>query len=119
MPRYSKQQPQKCNEYTAYVRRTLFASFAHERQVNIMASKTFDEWCDSVLIIPSNRSAVLRNCWDAAIKSLEDVQNQTTNNARDEILLCADERTSCSTHVSVCTLGFGKCTMQRKTSPVA
>ena len=49
---------------------------------------------------------------------IKELLNTAHNNARDEILLCADERTGCSSHVSVCTLHSGGCTMQRKTSPV-
>ena len=51
--------------------------FAHERQVNSMAARTFDDWwknewhCDE--------EAGFRSCWDAAIKSLEGVQTQPTN----------------------------------------
>ena len=53
------------------------------------------------------------------ISELLESAKPSHNNARDEILLCADERISCSSHVSVCKLNVGGCNMQHKTSPVA
>jgi hypothetical protein len=54
--------------------------FAHERQVNSMAAKTFSEWWGHFNIDddPTLRQEY-SECWNAAIASMEGVQTQTTN----------------------------------------
>jgi len=40
------------------------------------------------------------------------------NNARDEILLCSLTGVKCGNRLRICKLKFGKCSGQRKISPI-
>ena len=48
-----------------------------------MAAITFDEYCEDNAIFGEYKT-LYRHCWDAAIKSLEGVQTQTTNSTKPE-----------------------------------
>jgi hypothetical protein len=66
-----------------------------------------------------HRLPTFEETWEAAIKSLEGVQNQTNNSQRDEILLCTLTGVKCGNRMRICKLKLGACSGQRKTSPVA
>jgi len=59
--------------------------FAHERQVNSMAARTYKEWWAKNSYKYFWAECVAETIWNAAIKSLEGVQTQPTNSQRDVI----------------------------------
>ena len=79
-----------------------------------MEAMTFDEWLEENNVELWSGEDFARLAWDAAIKSLEGVQTQPTNNARAEICpLCAYATSVQDTE------GCPKCGGTGKLSPVA